>query len=246
MSSPAGTPFQRPSVFRPDELPAHERGNGARTIPLVTAARGATTYLTGITKFPPGSRISHHIHNVAESVMVIKGEAVVDIDGKLTRLHTYDTTFVPANIAHHFENASTDAEMWILWIYGSLEATRTIVRNGEYGRIDAESNSGATSVSIVREIAEIEVKPGREADFEAAVAAAAPLFQSAQGARTMSLDRSEEHPQRYRLVVGWETVDDHVVRFRESPQFLAWRELIGEHITALPRVEHVRNVLTAF
>ena len=130
---------QQPIVLHPDELPAHDRGNGASTVPLVTAQRGATTYLTGITKFAAGSQVGHHSHNVAESVMVIKGDAIVDIDGERTSLRTYDTTFVPANIPHHFENASPDGEMWILWVYGSLDATRTLIAQGVTGRVDDES-----------------------------------------------------------------------------------------------------------
>ena len=106
-----GITSQPTHVFRPDELPSKNRGGGARTVPLVTASRGGTTYLNGVTIFEPGAAIGHHIHNVAESVMVIKGTAVVDINGERTALNTYDTTFVPANIPHHFENSSQTEEM---------------------------------------------------------------------------------------------------------------------------------------
>jgi quercetin dioxygenase-like cupin family protein/quinol monooxygenase YgiN len=248
MSASRAGIFQKPHVFRPDELPFKERGAGARTTPLVTAARGATTYLNGITTFEPGAAIGHHTHNVAESVMIIKGRAIVDIDGDRTEVSVFDTTFVPANIPHHFENASDTEEMKILWIYGSLDSTRTILATGETGRIDDEQAGAAAAepVRVVKELAEIEVKAGHEEAFETAVAVAAPLFQRAKGSRTLTLERSEEFPQRYRLVVGWESVDDHMVTFRQSADFLAWRELIGEHLAAPPKVEHLRNVLTAF
>jgi quercetin dioxygenase-like cupin family protein/quinol monooxygenase YgiN len=240
--------FQRPHVLRPDELPFKERGPGARTIPLVTATRGATTYLNGITTFDAGAAIGHHTHNVAESVMIVKGRAIVDIDGERTELSVFDTTFVPANIPHHFENASQTDEMKIFWTYGSLDSTRTLLASGETGRIDDEQAGAvaAPAVRIVKEFAEIEVKTGHEEAFERAVAVAAPLFQRAKGSRTLTLERSDEFPQRYRLVVGWESVDDHMVSFRQSADFLAWRELIGEHIAQPPKVEHLRNVLTAF
>ncbi|WP_246854462.1 cupin domain-containing protein [Naasia sp. SYSU D00057] len=240
------TDTQRPRIFRPDELPANDRGNGARTIPLVTAARGGTTYLNGITEFGPGSSIAHHTHNVAESVMVIEGDAMVDIDGVETRLRTFDTTFVPANIPHHFTNASATASMRIFWTYGSLDATRTIVSTGKHGRVDDEKASRDHEVKPVREIAQFDVLPGHGADFEEAVRTAVPLFQAARGSRTLTLEKSEEQPQRYTLLVGWETVEDHMVHFRESDAFLEWRALIGPHLAAPPQVEHVRNVLTGF
>ncbi|MDQ1074699.1 MULTISPECIES: cupin domain-containing protein [Microbacterium] len=233
-------------VFRPEQLPSKNRGGGARTIPLVTAARGATTYLNGVTIFEPGAAIGHHTHNVAESVMVIAGRAVVDIDGERTALNTFDTTFVPANVAHHFENASDTEEMRIFWTYGSLDATRTLTASGEHGRVDAESaDTAAGSVRMVTEMATIDVLPGHKKDFEAAVAKAAPLFQRARGARTLRLESSEESPQTYRLFVGWESIDDHE-SFRASAAFSRWRELIGPHLGATPQVEHLRNTLTAF
>ncbi|HEY6493370.1 MAG TPA: cupin domain-containing protein [Trebonia sp.] len=241
--SPKG--FLRPQIFRPDELPSVDRGAGARTTPLATAARGATTFLNGITRFEPGAAIAHHRHNVTESVMVVAGDAIVDVDGQRIPLRTYDTTLVPANIPHHFENASAGAPMAIFWTYASVDATRTIEATGESGRIDAEQDTGGTS-QPVHETAVIRVKQGSTESFERAVAIAAPLFQAAQGARTLALQRSEEDPLEYRLVAGWDSAADHTVRFRNSAAFLEWRRLIGEFIEAPPQVSHFRTVLTMF
>jgi quinol monooxygenase YgiN len=99
---------------------------------------------------------------------------------------------------------------------------------------------------VIHEIAEITVLPGHEADFEAAVAEAARHFHAARGCRSLTLNRSVEAPLTYRLVVGWDTVEDHMVHFRESEAFQAWRALAGPHFAAPPRVEHVETVLEAF
>ena len=99
---------------------------------------------------------------------------------------------------------------------------------------------------MIHEIAEITVLPGHEADFEAAVAEAARHFQVARGCRSLTLNRSVEAPLTYRLVVGWDTVEDHMVHFRESEAFQAWRALAGPHFAGPPRVEHVETVLEAF
>ena len=149
---------QQAYVFRPDELPSMNRGGGATTIAMVTAARGATTYLNGVTVFTPGAAIGHHIHNVAESVIVVQGNGVVDINGERTELKTWDATFVPANVPHHFENTSDTDEMRIFWTYGSLDATRTLTESGEHGRVDAESAvAGAEPQHIITEMATIAV-----------------------------------------------------------------------------------------
>lgn len=99
---------------------------------------------------------------------------------------------------------------------------------------------------MIFEIAEIEVKPNEEEAFEAAVAKATPLFRRAKGCHDMELQRSIEKPSRYRLVVKWETVEDHMVHFRESEDFQEWRKLVGPHFAAAPVVEHTRTVVTGF
>ncbi len=98
----------------------------------------------------------------------------------------------------------------------------------------------------VIEIAEIDVIAGHEDAFIAAVGTAAPHFKAAKGCRGLELLRSEEHPQRFRLIVGWDTVADHTQTFRQSEGFSAWRALAGPHFAGTPRVEHVRNVLKGF
>ena len=96
---------------------------------------------------------------------------------------------------------------------------------------------------MIHEIAEIDVIAGSEAAFEAAVAEAAPHFKLARGCRSFALDRSIEHPQRYRLMVGWDSVEDHMVHFRESAGFQSWRALVGHLFATPPRVEHVERVI---
>ncbi|MCF4126069.1 antibiotic biosynthesis monooxygenase family protein [Methylobacterium sp. SyP6R] len=91
---------------------------------------------------------------------------------------------------------------------------------------------------MVLEIAQIEVKPGHESAFEAGVGRAAELFRRAKGCRGMELQRSVEIPTRYRLMVRWETLENHTVDFRESADFPAWRALVSEHFAAPPQVEH--------
>ena len=99
---------------------------------------------------------------------------------------------------------------------------------------------------MVLEIAQIDVKPGLEAEFEAGVAKAAPLFKRAKGCTSMELQRSVEQPSRYRLFVGWETVEAHTVDFRGSADFQEWRKLVGHCFAAPPDVEHVREVVKGF
>src|SRR4029077_21212983 len=66
------------------------------------------------------------------------------------------------------------------------------------------------------EIAQVDIKPGQEMEFEAGVAKAAEYFKRAKGCKAMSLQRSVEKPSRYRLFLTWETVENHTKDFYGS------------------------------
>jgi quinol monooxygenase YgiN len=99
---------------------------------------------------------------------------------------------------------------------------------------------------MILEIAQIDVKPGMENDFEAGVKAAVPLFKRAKGCTSVTLQRSHENPQRYRLFVQWATLENHVKDFRESADFQEWRKLVGPYFASPPNVEHVTEVVRGF
>lgn len=99
---------------------------------------------------------------------------------------------------------------------------------------------------MILEIAQIDVKPGMETQFEAGVKTAAPIFQRAKGCHGMELQRSVEKPQRYRLFVKWDSVEAHTVDFRGSPDFQEWRKLVGHCFAAPPEVEHTRQTVMGF
>jgi heme-degrading monooxygenase HmoA len=99
---------------------------------------------------------------------------------------------------------------------------------------------------MILEIAQIEVKPGLEAEFEAGAGKAAPLFKRAKGCRSMSLQRSIENPQRYRLMLAWDTVENHTKDFYGSADWQEWRKLVAHTFASPPQAEHMSEVLKAF
>jgi heme-degrading monooxygenase HmoA len=99
---------------------------------------------------------------------------------------------------------------------------------------------------MVYEIAQIDIRPGTHADFEAGVQRCAPLFQRARGCQGMQLQRSVEQPDHYFLVVTWDTVEDHMVHFRESADFQTWRAEVGPYFASPPQVQHTTVALTGF
>ena len=96
------------------------------------------------------------------------------------------------------------------------------------------------------ESAELLIKAGMGAEFEAGVRQAAPLFQRARGCEGMQLQRGIEKQRAYRLLVRWQTLEDHTVHFRGSEDFQAWRRLVGHCFDGAPVVTHLDTVLEAF
>jgi len=131
------TPSQA-ALLKPDELASHDRGGGARTTPLVGRKVGARAFLTGYTEFAGGAQIPFHFHNCEESVVLIEGDAMLDIDGQEYRLKPQDATYIPPGVPHRFRNLSATNSMKILWIYGSPDANRSLVETGETRPIAAE------------------------------------------------------------------------------------------------------------
>ena len=96
---------------------------------------------------------------------------------------------------------------------------------------------------MVTEIAQIDVAPGTECEFEAGVAKARELFGRARGFKSLALHRSIEKPQRYRLVIEWETLENHTVDFYGKDDWKAWRALVAHCFAGPPQVEHTNTVL---
>jgi quinol monooxygenase YgiN len=91
---------------------------------------------------------------------------------------------------------------------------------------------------MITEIATIMIDPARAEAFEAALGSAGPVIKAAEGSHSMALERVIEHPGKYLLRVEWDTVDHHMVTFRESDGFRQWRALVGEFFVGTPVVEH--------
>ena len=125
-------------VLRPTEIKSHDRGGGARTTPLVSPAIGAKGFINGITEFAPGAAIPFHSHNCEESVVLLEGDAMLDIDGQEYAVQPFETTWIPPNVSHRFRNMSATQPMKILWIYASTQATRTVTETGETRPVSAE------------------------------------------------------------------------------------------------------------
>jgi heme-degrading monooxygenase HmoA len=98
---------------------------------------------------------------------------------------------------------------------------------------------------MIMEFAQLTIRPGTEPQFEAVFPAAIRVLGRSAGYVSHELRRSIETPNRYSLIVHWQTLEDHTVGFRGSPAFAEWRAHIGPYLDTPPIVEHFKSVGTA-
>jgi heme-degrading monooxygenase HmoA len=91
---------------------------------------------------------------------------------------------------------------------------------------------------MILESALLDVKPGEESAFEAALREARTLIAATPGFRAISVRRCIETPNRYLLLVEWDRLEDHTVGFRQSARYEQWRALLHHFYEPFPRVEH--------
>jgi heme-degrading monooxygenase HmoA len=91
---------------------------------------------------------------------------------------------------------------------------------------------------MILEAAVLNVRPGQEAAFEAAMRKARPLIEETPGFISISVRRCVETPNRYLLLVSWKTIEDHTIGFRQSKRYEEWRALLHHFYDPFPTVEH--------
>ncbi|NBU65412.1 MAG: antibiotic biosynthesis monooxygenase [Chloroflexia bacterium] len=96
---------------------------------------------------------------------------------------------------------------------------------------------------MVLEVAILDVKTEQNEAFEAAFQQAASLIASIPGYVSHELQKCLEQPQRYILLVQWQTLDAHTIGFRQSAQYQEWKRLLHHFYDPFPTVEHYVPVL---
>ena len=91
---------------------------------------------------------------------------------------------------------------------------------------------------MILEAAILDVIPGREAEFETVFAKASPIIASMDGYISHQLQHCIEAPNRYLLLVQWETLDAHTFGFRGSEKYQEWRKLLHHFYNPFPVVQH--------
>ncbi len=121
----------KPLILKVADMAVIARGGGVQTTPLVTPhSQPDAKIVTGMSIYPVGRGAPLHFHNCDEQVTLLEGEGEVEVEGVVTPLVQYDSTYIHARVLHAFRNTGK-VPMRILWIYTSNVVTRTFAGSDE-------------------------------------------------------------------------------------------------------------------
>jgi heme-degrading monooxygenase HmoA len=96
---------------------------------------------------------------------------------------------------------------------------------------------------MILETAILYIKKGKEKQFEHDFKIAGQYISAIDGYLGHSLRKCVEHENKYLLLVDWEKVEDHVIGFRTSVEYLEWKKLLHDYYDPFPVVEHYEIIL---
>lgn len=95
---------------------------------------------------------------------------------------------------------------------------------------------------MILEAAPLSIRPGQCEAFEAAFRQAQAIISAMPGYLGHELQRCIERDHEYLLLVRWQTLHDHEVGFRQSPQYQDWKRLLHHFYEPFPTVLHYSAV----
>ena len=78
--------------------------------------------------------------------------------------------------------------------------------------------------------------------FVAAYRSVRPVLAGTDGCHSVRMTSGIESPNRFVLMVEWDSVEAHEVNFRQTDRFAQWRAAIGPYFAHPPVVEHFNDV----
>nr|WP_314859750.1 antibiotic biosynthesis monooxygenase family protein [uncultured Undibacterium sp.] len=92
---------------------------------------------------------------------------------------------------------------------------------------------------MILELADIQIHIGQQDAFDAAIVRGLhEVIAHAKGFRGFKVNKGIESPERYVLMIFWDTLENHTIDFRQSPAFAEWRSIVGSFFAAPPGVAH--------
>jgi heme-degrading monooxygenase HmoA len=96
---------------------------------------------------------------------------------------------------------------------------------------------------MILEVALLQIKNGQEKQFEADFATAGQFVCGSKGYIKHSLSKCLEQTNKYILLAEWKSKEDHTIGFRQSPEYLKWKNILHHYYDPFPTVEHYVTII---
>ena len=95
---------------------------------------------------------------------------------------------------------------------------------------------------MITEIALLNIKEDQNELFETSFGTAQKIIASMKGYIQHELLKCIEAEDKYLLIVRWQTLEDHTKGFRQSEQYIEWKNLLHHFYEPFPKVEHYKTI----
>lgn len=164
-----------PPEFRPDRnevMNARHSGPQLDIAPgvsfdcMVGAHNQARNLTTGLVTFAPGAMLPRHRHTFSESITLLQGRALVDVEGRQYEIGPLDNVTIPRGLAHKVTNLSRSAPALFHIAMASHAPARELV-DGYFTRRTmpavTRTEPGAERVTFIKTVERY--SPGNNAAF---------------------------------------------------------------------------------
>jgi quercetin dioxygenase-like cupin family protein len=132
--------------FATSPTPSSAMSHGLARKVLVGAEQGAVHTELAVGALQPGGFLGRHVHSFEESLYVLEGDLIMQLDGRVHRLQPGDFTVQPIGVPHGLANASSAEARWL--------SVNTPLRLGpDAGRQDTFYDPEPTSVEALDAVA---------------------------------------------------------------------------------------------
>jgi heme-degrading monooxygenase HmoA len=123
----------------------------------------------------------------------------------------------------------------------ALTTTAATAATAETMRPSAMVVSLPSFVTMVTEVAIIDVQDGTAEQFLTAYRGVRDIVRDTPGCRSLRMTHGIEQPTRFVLLIEWDSVQAHEENFRSTDRFQQWRAAIGPYFAHPPLVEHFED-----
>jgi quercetin dioxygenase-like cupin family protein len=137
------------SITRADGPATAVLAPGVEVRDLATGSMGALGLTTSLATFQAGATLPFHRHPFSEVIVVVAGEASVQIEGRRYRMRPFDAMHVPAGTPHSVQNESDHQPAVLHTSFASETPTREDVA-GDFPLQDLDETDSNQPETLVR------------------------------------------------------------------------------------------------